>query len=178
MIGRKVVWTHSFPEMLWLKVTLMMLSVLCIPVTSVYNNDAIVLESPTSAAAAANLPPLIRSVWDHPLVEVIKVPLLNGLGNQKTTWKCLAPGCDKECSGANSLKALAHGSRDNKYCLQIHVKECKGAASQAEIDFQSPHFTIIYQLRLAHIGGIIPQARSTWAAVTWCGHIHMHIHGI
>jgi len=106
------------------------------------DNDAIVVESPTSAAAAANLPPSIRSVWDHPLVEVIKVHLLNGLGNQKNTWKCLAPGCDKEWSGANSSKALAHGSRDNKYCLQVHAKECKGAASQAEIDFQSPQFTI------------------------------------
>jgi len=99
------------------------------------DNDAIVLEPTTAAAAAAaNLPPTIGSVWEHPLVEVIKVPLLNGLGNQKTTWKCLAPGCGKEWSGANSSKALAHGSRDNKCCLQIHVKACKGAASQAEID--------------------------------------------
>ena len=49
-------------------------------------------------------------------------------------WKCLAPGCGKEWSGANSSKALAHGSRDNKYCLQVHVKACKGAAFQAEID--------------------------------------------
>ena len=62
------------------------------------------------------------------------MPLLNGLGNQKTTWKCLAPGCCKEWSGANSSKALAHGSRDNKFCLQVHVKACKGSASQAEID--------------------------------------------
>ena len=98
------------------------------------DNDAIVLEPPTAAAAAANLPPSIGSVWEHPLVEVIKVPLLNGLGNQKTTWKCLAPGCCKEWSGANSSKALAHGSWDNKFCLQVHVKACKGSASQAEID--------------------------------------------
>ena len=62
------------------------------------------------------------------------MPLLTGLDNQKTTWKCLAPGCGKEWSGANSLKALAHGSQDIKYCLQVHVKACKGAASQAEID--------------------------------------------
>jgi hypothetical protein len=98
------------------------------------DNDSIVLEPPTAAAAAANLPPLIGSVWEHPLYEVIKVPLLNGLGKQKTMWKCLAPGCGKEWSGANSSKALAHGSRDNKYCLQVHVKACKVAASQAEID--------------------------------------------
>jgi hypothetical protein len=65
------------------------------------DNDAIVLEKLTSAAAAGNLPPSIGSVWEHPLVEVIKVPLLNGLGNQKTTWKCLAPGSDKEWGGAN-----------------------------------------------------------------------------
>jgi hypothetical protein len=43
---------------------------------------------------------------------------------------------------------------------------------------QSPHFTIIYQLRLAQICDKIPQARSNRAAVTWCGHIHMHIHSI
>jgi hypothetical protein len=98
------------------------------------DDDAIILEPPTAAAAAANLPPSTGSVWEHPLVEVIKVPLLNGLGNQKTTWKCLAPGCCKEWSGANSSKALAHGSRDNKFCLQVHVKACKGSASQAEID--------------------------------------------
>jgi len=115
------------------------------------DNDAIILESPTSAAAAANLPPSIGSVWEHPLIKVIKVPLLNELGNQKTTWKCLANGYGKEWSSANSSKALAHGSQDNKYCLQVHVKECKGAASQAEIDFQSPQFTITYQLRLAQI---------------------------
>ena len=83
------------------------------------DDDAIVLEPPTAAAAAANLPPSIGSVWEHPLVEVIKVPLLNGLGNQKTTWKCLAPGCCKEWSGANSSKALAHGSRDN----DLHLKQ-------------------------------------------------------
>ena len=96
--------------------------------------DAIILEPPTAAAAAANLPPSIASVWEHPLVEVIKVPLLTGLGNQKTTWRCLAPGCGKEWSGANLSKALAHGSRDKKYCLEVHVKACKGNASQAEID--------------------------------------------
>ncbi|KAL3781774.1 LOW QUALITY PROTEIN: hypothetical protein ACHAW5_000940 [Stephanodiscus triporus] len=39
-----------------------------------------------------------------------------------------------EWSGANSSKALAHGSRDKKYCLEVHVKACKGNASQAEID--------------------------------------------
>ena len=58
----------------------------------------------------------------------------NGLGKQKTTWKCLARGCGLEWSGANSSKVLAHGSRDNAYCLQVHVKACNGAASQAEID--------------------------------------------
>jgi hypothetical protein len=83
------------------------------------DDDVIVLEPPTAAAAAANLPPLIGSVWEHPLVEVIKVPLLNGLGNQKTTQKCLAPGCCKEWSGANSSKALAHGSRGN----DLHLKQ-------------------------------------------------------
>ena len=89
-------------------------------------NDPIVLEPPSAAAAAdaANLPPSIASVWEHPLVEVIKVPLLTGLGNQKTTWRCLAPGCGKEWSGANSSKALAHGSRDKKFCLEVHVKAC------------------------------------------------------
>jgi len=83
------------------------------------DNDVIVLEPPTAAAdaAAANLPPSIGSVWEHPLVEVIKVP--NGLGKQKTTWKCLARGCGLEWSGANSSKALAHGSRDNAYCLNL-----------------------------------------------------------
>ena len=96
------------------------------------DNESIVVEPPTEAAAAANLPPSIGSVWEHPLVEVIKVP--NGLGKQKTKWKCLARGCGLEWSGANSSKALAHGSRDNAYCLQVHVKACKGAASQAEID--------------------------------------------
>ncbi|KAL3770855.1 hypothetical protein ACHAW5_000452 [Stephanodiscus triporus] len=103
------------------------------------DNDAIVLEPPTAAAAAAaaNLPPLIASVWEHPLVEVIKVPLLTGLGNQKTMWRCLAPGCGKEWSGANLSKALTHGSRDKKYCLEVHVKACKGNALQAEIDFRN-----------------------------------------
>ncbi len=43
---------------------------------------------------------------------------------------------------------------------------------------QSSHFTIIYQLRLAQISSKIPQARSTWAAGTWCGQFHMHIHSI
>ncbi|KAL3786759.1 hypothetical protein ACHAW5_002960 [Stephanodiscus triporus] len=97
-------------------------------------NDPIVLEPPTAAADAANLPPSIASVWEHPLVRVIKVPVLTGLGNQKTTWRCLAPGCGKEWSGANSSKALAHGSRDKKFCLEVHVKACKGNASQAEMD--------------------------------------------
>jgi hypothetical protein len=125
------------------------------------DNDAIILESLTSAAAAEYLPLLIGSVWEHPLVKIIKVPLLNGLGNQKTTWKCLAPDSDKEWSGSNLSQFLTHGSRDNKYCLQVHVNECKGAASQAEIDFQSPQFTITYQLRLAQICGKIPKALST-----------------
>jgi len=43
---------------------------------------------------------------------------------------------------------------------------------------QSPHFTITYQLRLAQICSEIPKAWSTWAAIRWCGHIHMHIHSI
>ncbi len=43
---------------------------------------------------------------------------------------------------------------------------------------QSPHFPIKYQLRLAQICGKIPQAWSTWAAVMWWEHIHMHIHSI
>ncbi|KAL3792264.1 hypothetical protein ACHAW5_001090 [Stephanodiscus triporus] len=97
------------------------------------DNDAIVLEPPTAAAAAAaaNLPPLIASVWEHPLVEVIKVPLLTGLGNQKTMWRCLAPGCGKEWSGANLSKALTHGSRDKKYCLEVHREEKKTAVKRA-----------------------------------------------
>ena len=57
------------------------------------DDDVIVLEPPTAAAAAANLPPSIGSVWEHPLVEVIKVPLLNGLGNQKTTLSRSALFC-------------------------------------------------------------------------------------
>ena len=43
---------------------------------------------------------------------------------------------------------------------------------------QSPHFTITYQLRVAQISSKIPTAWSAWAAVTWWGLIHMHIHSI
>ncbi|KAL3765245.1 LOW QUALITY PROTEIN: hypothetical protein ACHAW5_010864 [Stephanodiscus triporus] len=100
------------------------------------DNDAIILEPPTAAAAAAaaaNFSPSLGFVWEHPLVEVIKVPLLTGLGNQKTTWRCLAPGCGVEW--CQLVKGTGpYGSRDNKYCLEVHVKACKGAASQAEID--------------------------------------------
>jgi len=40
------------------------------------DNEAIVLEPPTAAAAAAaaNLPPLIGSVWEHPLVDWSLLP--------------------------------------------------------------------------------------------------------
>ena len=48
----------------------------------------------------------------------------------------------------------------------------------AAVTWCGHHFTIKYQLRLAQICGKIPQAWSTWAAVTCCGHIHMHIHSI
>ena len=43
---------------------------------------------------------------------------------------------------------------------------------------QSPHFTITYQLGVAQISIKIPTAWSAWAAITWWGHIHMHIHSI
>jgi len=35
-----------------------------------------------------------------------------------------------------------------------------------------------YQLRLAKICSKIQKAWSTWAAIKWYGHIHMHIHSI
>jgi hypothetical protein len=41
---------------------------------------------------------------------------------------------------------------------------------------QSPHFTITYWLGVAQISSKIPKAWSAWAAITWWGHIHMHIH--
>lgn len=96
-------------------------------------NQVQVVEPPPQPAEVA-VPASIGSAGEHPLVTVTKVPLLNGLGKLKTTWKCLAPGCGKEWNGANSSKALAHGSRDKKYCMQVHVKACTGSASQAEID--------------------------------------------
>ncbi|KAL3796904.1 hypothetical protein ACHAWO_010665 [Cyclotella atomus] len=81
------------------------------------------------------LPSSIQSVWDHPLVEMIQEPLPAGsVAKQKVSWKCLAPGCGKQWNGANSSKALAHGSRDPDYCLQLHVQACKGTASREAID--------------------------------------------
>jgi hypothetical protein len=52
---------------------------------------------------------------------------------QKAYWKCLAPGCGKQWNGQNTTKALAHGSSDPAYCSEVHVKPCKGMASNAEI---------------------------------------------
>lgn len=86
------------------------------------------------AAPAENLPAVIDSVWEHPLIQLVKEPVTNGIAKQKIVWKCLAPGCGKQWNGANSSKALAHGSRDPAYCLQVHIKACKGMASQAQID--------------------------------------------
>lgn len=79
------------------------------------------------------LPATISSVWEHPLLQR-DPPHNDPKKKQKVIWRCLAPGCGKEWNGANSSKALAHGSRDNEYCSQVHVKPCKGVVSQAAID--------------------------------------------
>jgi hypothetical protein len=44
------------------------------------------------------------------------------------------------------------------------------------LQHQSPHFTITYWLGVAQISSKIPKAWSAWAAITWWGHIHLHIH--
>ena len=79
------------------------------------------------------LPSSIATVWDHPLVESSSEPLTNGLAKAKKYWKCLAPGCGKKWSGLNTTKALAHCSRDHKYCLEVHIKPCTGRATEEEI---------------------------------------------
>jgi len=43
---------------------------------------------------------------------------------------------------------------------------------------QSLHFTMTYWLGVAQISSKIPKAWLGRAAVTWWGHIHMHIHSI
>ena len=88
-------------------------------------NEVEVLQNP--------LPSSIATVWDHPLVESGSEPLTNGLAKAKKYWKCLAPGCGKKWSGLNTTKALAHCSRDHKYCLEVHIKPCTGRATEEEI---------------------------------------------
>ena len=102
------------------------------PADSLYSSDD---EPQVVAPPQPQLPSSITSVWDHPLVEMIKEPLPAGsVAKQKVSWKCLAPGCGKQWNGANSSKVLAHGSRDPDYCLSMHVQACKGTASKEEID--------------------------------------------
>ena len=51
-------------------------------------SDDVQIVDPT--APAENLPAVIDPVWEHPLVQLVKEPVTNGIAKQKIVWKCLA----------------------------------------------------------------------------------------
>merc|ERR1712037_282405 len=92
-----------------------------------------------------NLPASINNVWEHPNIELttVDIPTDDGKTEQKTKWSCKT--CGKSWAGKNSRKALAHGTRDDRFCLKEHIKPCKGKTTEAEVKL----FTDLYDRKLA-----------------------------
>lgn len=91
-------------------------------------------------------PAQIASVWDHPLVKHISnaVEMDDGTIKMVKTWKCLAPVCETVFSGWNATKATGHGSKDDAYCIAVHVRKCRSVTS----DYHTGLFRVLIQRKL------------------------------
>ena len=101
-----------------------------------------------AAAVAAALTTMITflrqsTTCGNILITTFDIPTDDGKTEQKTKWSCKT--CGTSWAGKKSRKALAHGTRDDRFCLKEHIKPCKGKTTEAEAKL----FTDLYDRKLA-----------------------------